>query len=155
MKAKLSALSLAVLPILAGATGSVQNSTPYHDDSIIVVYKEDASQQEKRSARSLVFAKISDLNSDEIDDAYRNLLNGRIANFELDGMSIKDALKKVRSHPAVLYAEPNYIVGVNGIPNDSEFSQLWGMHNTGQTGGVEDADIDAVEAWINQQVLKM
>ena len=147
MKAKLSALSLAVLPILAGATGSVQNSTPYHDDSIIVVYKEDASQQEKRSARSLVFAKISDLNSDEIDDAYRNLLNGRIANFELDGMSIKDALKKVRSHPAVLYAEPNYIVGVNGIPNDSEFSQLWGMHNTGQTGGVEDADIDAVEAW--------
>lgn len=147
MKAKLSALSLAVLPFLASATGTTQSSALYHDDSIIVVYKEGASQSDKKSARDLVFAKISDLNSDEIDDAYRNLLNGRIANFELDGMSIKEALKKVRSHPSVLYAEPDYIVGINGIPNDSQFSQLWGMHNTGQTGGVEDADIDAVEAW--------
>lgn len=146
MKAKLSALSLAVLPILAGATGNVQ-TTPYTDDSIIVVYKEGASQLEKRSARELVLAKISDLNSDEVDDAYKNLMNGRIANFQLDGLSVKDALKKVRNHPAVLYAEPNYIVSVAGVPDDAQFDQLWGMHNTGQTGGVEDADIDAVEAW--------
>jgi hypothetical protein len=27
------------------------------------------------------------------------------------------------------------------------FSDLWGMHNTGQTGGTADADIDAPEAW--------
>lgn len=24
---------------------------------------------------------------------------------------------------------------------------MWGLHNTGQTGGTEDADIDAPEAW--------
>ena len=33
------------------------------------------------------------------------------------------------------------------VPNDSSFGQQWGMHNTGQTGGTADADIDAVEAW--------
>src|SRR5262249_48878129 len=27
------------------------------------------------------------------------------------------------------------------------FSSLWGLHNTGQTGGTPDADIDAPEAW--------
>lgn len=32
-------------------------------------------------------------------------------------------------------------------PDDPLFSYQWGLHNTGQTGGTEDADIDAPEAW--------
>ena len=34
-----------------------------------------------------------------------------------------------------------------GVPNDPGFGYLWGLHNTGQTGGTADADIDALEAW--------
>jgi len=49
------------------------------------------------------------------------------------------------------YAEPDFIAkstaGPPVYPNDSSFSLLWGMNNTGQTGGVADADIDAPEAW--------
>ena len=37
------------------------------------------------------------------------------------------------------------------IPNDEYFDNLWGMHNTAQTGGVSDADIDAPEAWDVEQ----
>ncbi len=37
------------------------------------------------------------------------------------------------------------------IPNDAEFYRQWGMHNTGQTGGVPDADIDCPEAWDIEQ----
>jgi len=33
------------------------------------------------------------------------------------------------------------------IPDDPKFSLLYGMHNTGQTGGLKDADIDAPGAW--------
>lgn len=47
----------------------------------------------------------------------------------------------------VAYAEPDYIVHALTTPNDPSFSQLWGMNNTGQTGGAADADIDAPEAW--------
>jgi hypothetical protein len=32
-------------------------------------------------------------------------------------------------------------------PNDPLYSKQWGLHNTGQTGGKVDADIDAPEAW--------
>jgi len=32
-------------------------------------------------------------------------------------------------------------------PNDPYFDDQWGLHNTGQTGGLADADIDAPEAW--------
>lgn len=50
--------------------------------------------------------------------------------------------------PSVVYAEPNYIVhAIETTPNDPSFDQLWGLHNTGQTGGTTDADIDAPEAW--------
>lgn len=45
------------------------------------------------------------------------------------------------------YAEPNYIVRLAAIPNDPGFSELYGLDNTGQTGGTPDADIDAPEAW--------
>lgn len=43
------------------------------------------------------------------------------------------------------------IDGIGGIadvfPNDPLFSQQWALHNTGQTGGTPDADIDAPQAW--------
>ena len=32
-------------------------------------------------------------------------------------------------------------------PNDQNAWRLWGLNNTGQTGGTADADIDAAEAW--------
>ncbi|MDY0019210.1 MAG: S8 family peptidase, partial [Anaerolineae bacterium] len=33
------------------------------------------------------------------------------------------------------------------FPNDTNFTLQWGLHNTGQTGGYENADINAPEAW--------
>lgn len=43
--------------------------------------------------------------------------------------------------------EPDRIITSAALPNDPSFSRLWGLHNTGQTGGVIDADINAAEAW--------
>ncbi|MFQ6078637.1 MAG: S8 family serine peptidase, partial [Thermodesulfobacteriota bacterium] len=62
-------------------------------------------------------------------------------------LHIGDALAKLRGNPMVEYAEPNYIVRALVLPDDPQFNQLWGLHNTGQTGGTPDADIDAPEAW--------
>ena len=50
------------------------------------------------------------------------------------------------------YLEPNFVYYTSDVqestsPNDPQFSSLWGLHNTGQSGGTADADIDAPEAW--------
>ena len=46
------------------------------------------------------------------------------------------------------YAEVDALGGVaEFIPDDTEFWHQYGLHNTGQTGGQLDADIDAPEAW--------
>jgi len=74
-------------------------------------------------------------------------------NFEVLQLPSKDeeslikALADVSADPGVVYAEPNYIYTAYDIPNDPRFDALWGLHNTGQTGGLIDADIDASEAW--------
>ncbi len=55
--------------------------------------------------------------------------------------------KKLSVNPNVIYAHPNYRRELCATPNDSYFNSQWGMHNVGQTGGANDADIDAPEAW--------
>ncbi|MFO7898058.1 MAG: S8 family serine peptidase, partial [Planctomycetota bacterium] len=73
-----------------------------------------------------------------------------LATVELaEGVSVHDALDYYGSSPEVIYAEPNYRVRVSApvISDDPMFSSLWGMNNTGQTGGTPDADVDAPEAW--------
>jgi subtilisin family serine protease len=47
----------------------------------------------------------------------------------------------------VLIAEPDHVVSIQATPNDPSFSSLWGLHNTGQSGGTVNADIDAPQAW--------
>ena len=148
MKYKLSAIALAMMPAMATASIDISSveGTKYQEDSVIVIYKKDASPLDRRSARTIVRAKVSDTNKDEIDDKYQNILGGRLANYKLDKMSSKQAIEKLKKHPAVLYVEPDYIVHA-ATTNDPSFDSLWGLNNTGQTGGTEDADIDAPEAW--------
>lgn len=63
------------------------------------------------------------------------------------GMDVEQALQRYRQHSDVLYAEPNWIVEAVVIPNDTSFGQLWGLMNTGQSGGTPGADIDVINAW--------
>jgi hypothetical protein len=63
------------------------------------------------------------------------------------GTNIHDAIRMYRNNPSVLYAEPDYIVHVTGVPNDPFFSTQWNMQNNGQNGGTVGADIHATQAW--------
>ena len=150
MKTKLSILSLAILPCLAAAqvtTIAAEPSARSSQDSLLVMYKKGTSVAMRSQARSLVKAKVSDLNKDGVDDNYSSILSGRLAKFEVTGMSTKQAIKLLQTHAAVEYVEPDYRVSIATAPNDPDFSKLWGLHNEGQSGGTADADIDALEAW--------
>ena len=65
------------------------------------------------------------------------------------GQGVPGAVQALERRSDVLYAEPNRIYRATATPNDPRFGagELWGLHNTGQNGGVADADIDAPEAW--------
>lgn len=63
-------------------------------------------------------------------------------------LSVSAAITQLQRNPIVLYAEPNMtFTRQDTFPNDPDFGLLWGMHNTGQSGGTVDVDIDAPAAW--------
>ncbi len=57
------------------------------------------------------------------------------------------AIEALRANKQVAFVEADSIMFMDKIPNDPYFDYLWGLHNTGQSGGTPDADIDAPEAW--------
>ncbi|WP_430393348.1 S8 family serine peptidase [Corallococcus exiguus] len=64
-----------------------------------------------------------------------------------EGMSVEQALSHYRRDPRVAFAEPNAIYTPSVLPVDPRFRELWGFHNTGQTLGGADMDINVPEAW--------
>ncbi len=64
-----------------------------------------------------------------------------------DEIGMIRAIDILKSSPCVEYVEKNWIRHLDVIPDDTRFSELWGLMNYGQTEGTPDADIDAPEAW--------
>ncbi len=66
-----------------------------------------------------------------------------------DGSEVLELANKLAELPEVKFAEPDLIMTVRRslIPDDPYFPNLWGLHNTGQSGGTVDMDMDGPEAW--------
>ena len=59
-----------------------------------------------------------------------------------------ETIASLKESPFVEYVEPdNLRYARDTFPNDPSFDGQWSLHNTGQSGGTVDADIDASEAW--------
>jgi subtilisin family serine protease len=63
------------------------------------------------------------------------------------GASVSEVVNWATDSSTVAYAEPNFLVRNQRVASDPRFDELWGLNNTGQAGGLDDADIDAPEAW--------
>ena len=66
------------------------------------------------------------------------------------GETVSNLIAQYQQSGLVEFAEPDYeIHAAATLPNDPKFidGTLWGLNNTGQNGGMADADIDAPEGW--------
>ncbi|NBO90758.1 MAG: hypothetical protein EBV06_00330 [Planctomycetia bacterium] len=61
-----------------------------------------------------------------------------------NGQTLQDVKN---ANPSARSVEYDQRVSVSLIPNDPSFGSLYGLRNTGQSGGTVDADIDADQAW--------
>ncbi|MEK7521913.1 MAG: tandem-95 repeat protein [Patescibacteria group bacterium] len=120
---------------------------PYVEGEVIVKYKENEINLENPDGRleAAIFESQHNLNKeDEIKDLNIQVLSS-------DTKSTGQLLAELKSDPNIERVEPNRVRKVTLTPNDTNFTSLWGLNNTGQTlngtAGTADADIDAPEAW--------
>ena len=111
----------------------------YVPDRIIVKLAPDISRND--------FSSILDTNNYVIEKVLVRRLNIISIKLKNNQISPLDAVKEFRSNPFVDKAIPDTKVSRRDIPDDTQFDQQWALHNVGQNGGTEDADIDAPEAW--------
>jgi subtilisin family serine protease len=151
------------------SVGSIENamvtiwdaeSTPYANDKVIVKLRSASSLALTASIPdSTTQRQLFDLRLAAGVKSYKavDLLGGEIWTLE-EGKSAQDIISNFSSSPLIEYIERDSLVNLMNVPNDGLFKHLWGMHNTGQPlledffpelfpGGLNDADIDAVEAW--------
>ena len=126
--------------LVAGAIASLaftsSASAAYDDDTMVVKFTSGASAAQKRAA----------LNVPGVGKSLGTVggIGANVVSISRDAARLSTTLSRL---PGVAYAEPNYILSTSATPNDPLFVDEYGLHNTGQTGGRSDADIDAPEGW--------
>jgi len=130
----------------------------YVPNELLVKFKKDIERTLVQQAIESVQGKIItylgwEISSVDLDPG-NSTLRSFLAEPDLFQIKVPEYLGAERAtyllsfNPSVEYAEKNFIGHADAvIPNDPHFSKLWGLRNTGQTGGTSDADIDAPEAW--------
>lgn len=114
---------------------------------------------EQAAALTSDFANVSLFVSQPISER----MNVWLMKYDPVKASPDEMLENIKKHPSVKIAQFNHIIQLRDdsgeqqnrtnsgdsliFPNDPSFNNQWALHNTGQSGGVPDADIDAVEAW--------
>ncbi|QIN82854.1 S8 family serine peptidase [Rubrobacter tropicus] len=114
--------------------GSARQFAP---GEIIVGLEQPASQADLRDLNRETGATIE-------EDLPRSDVN--VVDLPRD-LTVNEAVRAYENSPDVAYAEPNFKLQPAAVPNDPQFNNLWGLNNTGQTGGTSDADVDAPEVW--------
>lgn len=108
-------------------------------DQIIVQFKEEAGPAAKDDARS--------------DEGLKKKEDLGIIDAEVDkveGRSVEEAIDALNARPEVEHVQPDYILHSDGYADEPRFTELWGLHNTGQpingSPGTPDVDVNGKEA---------
>ncbi|HZN02383.1 MAG TPA: S8 family peptidase, partial [Candidatus Polarisedimenticolia bacterium] len=124
-------------PLSTPGGGRPPAGTPaFVEDEVLVKFHPSAQAADKAAAR----AEVQGSKVRSFKSGAEHWKVGR-------GLGAVQAIERLMRNPRVVYAEPNYILTADVVPNDPRFNELYGMLNTGQTGGTTDADIDADQAW--------
>jgi subtilisin family serine protease len=135
-------------PVFIGLNDGPVIPTPV----LLVSFEQPSGATQNSSARSAfargVLADFPDLEILAEDWAalpgtYKVKVNTR------SGYRVLDIAAALATREGVRYAEPDWMItgGSSQIPTDTFFDQEWGLHNTGQSGGTVDMDLNAPEAW--------
>ena len=156
MKAKAVLIAFVLIMLIISGIYAGQNDTgqflypqrDYVPNEVIVRFKDEKkaalnaflSRYRTEEIEKVFSSGKKGMGSSHLENVYRIILT--------EDVDVEKICHEMSKQPNVVYAEPNYVGHFcSTFPNDLSFSNQWALHNTGQTGGVADADVDAPEAW--------
>ncbi len=119
-----------------GGPGKSHPLAPHFPGEVLIKFNHAAGPSDRASARAQVAAQ-------RIHQFHSGAEHWKLG----PGVSTETALQRMKGNPHVLYVEPNYWVGIDRVPNDTRYPEMYALNNRGQTGGTPGADIDAERAW--------
>lgn len=132
---------LSALLLLAAAAGGPAQDTPAPARAdLLVRFRPGVSEARKRFLTAAAGTEIARVARTPRRDLYA---------LRLRGAAGRDAvLRRLAADPDVAAVQPNHVYRTcETLPDDPRFGELWGLRNTGQTGGTPGADIAAAAAW--------
>jgi subtilisin family serine protease len=127
----------AAFPSGAALTGPPRSQ--YVDDAVLVSFAGGVPDSVRRADRVSVGATV-----------VRQFIGGTEL-LRVPRGAVTATITHLRSRGHVRFAEPDYVMHEDGVPNDPSFGLQWGYQNTGQTvngtAGTVGADEHAVPAW--------
>ncbi|MCP4220554.1 MAG: S8 family serine peptidase [bacterium] len=123
------------------AYGQTEKSTPEAAEGrIIVKYKKGRNSRTDRSALRSKYRLQQ--------ERHVNLADVHIyKTTHTDKQARAGLLADLKQDSSVLYAEPDYAVRTQSLPNDPYLKDQWSLHNTGQNSGAPGVDVGAEDAW--------
>ncbi len=147
MKKAILLLIASVSFILISLNPAGNGNKPYVDGQIMVKLRSDVSRTEQQEVFREFLENFRHVNL-QLEEKLSDRLNIVLLNYNPGRISDSRILDEIRAYPGVEMAQFNHFVEQREyIPSDQFFDLQWNMHNTGQTGGEADADIDGPEAW--------
>jgi subtilisin family serine protease len=133
----LALVALSIGGLLAtGPTWAQARRPEYKPGELIIKFKNNADP-------AGVSALLSELGATRL----RSFTRIQASHVRISQLTVDQAIARYGKNPLIEFIEPNYIFRAEEIPDDPMFDQLWGLRNTGQTGGTPGADIQATTAW--------
>ncbi|MBW6515920.1 MAG: S8 family serine peptidase [Candidatus Cloacimonetes bacterium] len=125
----------------------IAESTEYFQGELIVQIKGDFRNT------TTIEADLQRLEADfsnyglRVERVLSRRLRIYLISFNDESITTGEFLQTLKQYPLIEEAQFNHKVSLRATPNDPLFNQQWALLNTGQSGGVPGADIDATLAW--------
>jgi len=125
-------------------TQSVSTKDDKTSERVIVKFK-DSSKADTIKSDLKSKLKLNKL------DSKRKIKNTNIEVLEVNKSDLDITVNGFKENIGVEYAQPDYLLSVDSIPQDERFSEQWGLNNSGQTingqVGASGIDVSVIEAW--------
>ncbi len=114
------------------------------ENTLLIQFKDNYSPNRDFAELKTYFSLGRSIKYNEIS---REPLTVWKLNLNDDRGNMEEIIKHLSQNRNIINIDYDRRVEFRNFPNDTDFNRQWSLYNTGQSGGMNDADIDAELAW--------